>query len=106
MGTELANTLYRRRSVASSFAESRLAWALAETACPFLDTDERNEMFVAIGIGDTFAAIRQTLEVISRAHRSVDGRTATRLHAWLTAYACHDDEARLRHWIGRVTAAH
>jgi len=69
-------------------------------------TDQRNEMFVAIGVGDTFAAIRLALDVISRAHCSVEGRTAAQLHAWLNAYTCHDDALQLRHWIGRVTAAH
>jgi hypothetical protein len=103
---ELANSLHRRPAVASSFAESRLAWTLAETASPFLDSDQRNQMFVAIGIGDTFAAIRLALEVISRAHCNVEECTATRLRDWLNAYLCHDDEPRLRHWIGRVTAAH
>jgi len=43
-------------------------------------------MFVAIGVGDTFAAIRLALDVISRAHCSVEGRTAAQLHAWLNAY--------------------
>jgi hypothetical protein len=43
-------------------------------------------MFVAIGVGDTFAAIRLALDA--------------------NAYTCHDDAPQLRHWIGRVTAAH
>ena len=108
MGTELAASPYRRPVVAKQFRECRLAWAFFETACPypFLDADQRNEMFVAIGVGDTFAAIRLALEVISRAHCSVEGRTAARLHAWLNAYTCHDDAPQPRHWIGRVTAAH
>jgi hypothetical protein len=106
MGTELAASPYRRPVVASSFGECRLAWALAETASPFLAADQRNEMFVAIGVGHTFAAIRLALDVISRAHCSVEGRTAAQLHAWLNAYTCHDDAPQLRHWIGRVTAAH
>jgi hypothetical protein len=31
---------------------------------------------------------------------------AAQLHVWLSTYICHGDELRLRHWIGRVTAAH
>jgi hypothetical protein len=90
-------------AVASTFGESRLAWSLADMAVNYLDTDQRNELFVAIGVGDTFVAICIALDVISRAHCSVESGTAAKLKAWLTAYRGHDDEPTLRRWIHRVT---
>jgi len=41
--------------------EVSLAWALALTAKPHLDDVERNDIFVQIGAGETFAAIRELL---------------------------------------------
>ena len=93
----------RLSAVASSFGESRLAWLLAETATRLLTDDQRDELFVAIGVGDTFTAICTSLDVISNAHCGVEGSTAVKLAAWLTAYRGHDDEAQLRRWIYRVT---
>jgi hypothetical protein len=90
-------------TVASSSGESRLAWSLAEMAARLLDEDQRDELFVAIGVGDTFDAICSALDAISRAHCGVEGSTAIRLKAWLTAYRGHDDEAQLRRWVHRVT---
>ncbi len=37
--------------------EISLAWALAEAARPHLSNVERNDVHVAIGVGETFAAI-------------------------------------------------
>ena len=38
--------------------EADLAWALAEAVKPYVSTVERNHVFMAIGAGETFAAIR------------------------------------------------
>ena len=97
--------IYGRSPAASSFAESRLAWLLAETASPFLDADQHHDMFVAIGIGDTFTAIALALDAISRAGGTIDRHIATRLETWLNAYIGHDDEGQLRSWIHQLAAA-
>jgi hypothetical protein len=90
-------------AVASSSGESRLAWLLADMAVRLLHENQRDELFVAIGVGDTFDAICTALDVISRAHCGVESNTAIKLKAWLTAYRHHDDEAQLRRWVHRVT---
>lgn len=90
-------------AAASNFGESLLAWSLAELAVRYLDDDRQNELFVTIGVGDTFTAICLALDVISRAHCSVEGRTAAKLWAWLVAYQNHDEAPRLRRWVHRVT---
>lgn len=88
--------------VGTRFGESRLAWSLAETAGPFLESDQRNEMFVAVGVGDTFTAICLALNAISRADCSIEGLIATRLNVWLDAYIGHDDEPKLRRLLRQV----
>ena len=90
-------------TVASSFGESRLAWSLAEMAARLLGEAQRDELFVAIGVGDTFDAICTALDAISKAHCGVEGSTALKLKAWLTAYRGHDNEGQLRRWVHRVT---
>jgi hypothetical protein len=42
--------------------EADLAWALSLAVKPQLNVGERNHIFVAIGAGDTFAAIRSLLK--------------------------------------------
>lgn len=86
----------------TTFGESGLAWSLAEKAGPFLDFDQRNEMFVAIGVGEAFTAIRLALNVISCADCRIEGRIATRLNLWLDAYIGHEDEPRLRRLIRQM----
>jgi hypothetical protein len=46
--------------------EANLAWAVAEAAKPYLSAVERDAVFVAIGAGETFAAIRR----LSRSNES------------------------------------
>jgi hypothetical protein len=83
----------------SGSGEAEVAWSLADAARLSLDTTERNDVFIAIGIGETFAAICLLLDAITRADTRVEARLAARLWTWLDAYACHDDEPRLRRLI-------
>src|SRR6185312_8395934 len=43
------------------YSEANLAWALADTARPHLSPAERNKVYVAIAVGETFAAIRHLI---------------------------------------------
>lgn len=83
----------------SGSGEAEVAWSLADAARPYLDTTERNDVFIAIGVGETFAAICLLVDVITRADARVEARLAARLWTWLDAYAGHDDEPRLRRLI-------
>jgi hypothetical protein len=56
-------------------------------------------VFIAIGVGETFAAICLLVDVITRADARLEARLAARLWTWLDAYAGHDDEPRLRRLI-------
>jgi hypothetical protein len=45
--------------------EANLAWALALAAKPFLDVVDRNDIFVAIGAGETFAVVRALVKWVA-----------------------------------------
>jgi hypothetical protein len=76
-----------------------LAWTLADAASRYLGTVQRNEVFVAIGIGDALTAIRLLLDAITRAGSTVEEGLATRLSSWLDSYSGHDDEPLVRRLI-------
>jgi hypothetical protein len=79
--------------------EVNLAWDLIEAAKPHLNARERNYVFVTVGAGDTFAAIRQLLKVVAAK------RIPLRLHlvrlctTWLDSYAMHAEYEQLRRLI-------
>lgn len=87
----------------SRVVEAELTWALAEVAGAHLDVAERNNLYVAIGIGETFFAIGLLTAAIVRNDLAISGNLVTRLHAWLDSYCGHDDELRLRDLIGRMS---
>ncbi|WAJ46989.1 hypothetical protein OK015_11370 [Mycobacterium sp. Aquia_216] len=60
-------------------------------------------MFVAIGVGETFAAICLLLDAVTRVDARVEAWLAARLWTWLDAYAGHEDEPRLRLLIRQAT---
>jgi hypothetical protein len=76
--------------------EANLAWMLALTVKPQLNTGERNDIFVAIGAGDTFAAIRSLLKWVAIKRIPVAPDLALRCASWLDAYVGHEDERYLR----------
>src|ERR1700743_362798 len=65
----------------------------------YLGTVQRNDVFVAIGIGDALTAIRLLLDAITRAGSTVEEGLATRLSSWLDSYTGHDDEPLVRRLI-------
>src|ERR1700742_4951695 len=70
----------------TGYGESELAWSLADTVSRYLDSTTRNKVFVAIGVGETFAAICLLLDAVTGADAWVDARLAARLWIWLDAY--------------------
>jgi hypothetical protein len=79
--------------------EADLAWALAETAKPHLSAAERYDIFMAIGAGETFAAIRQLFRWVAIKGIPVGLDLVERCAAWLHAYGGHEDERDLRRLI-------
>jgi hypothetical protein len=79
--------------------EANLAWAIAEAAKPYLNAVERNAVFVAIGAGETFAAIRELLRSIEIKRIPLGLDLLMQCRTWLRGYGGHDDERHLRRLI-------
>ena len=79
--------------------EANLAWALALAAEPHLDALERNYTFVAIGAGETFAAIYTLLKWVAIKRIPVEPDLVRQCISWLDAYVGHRDERYLRRLI-------
>jgi len=79
--------------------EADLAWALAEVTKPHLSAVERYGVFMAIGAGETFAAIRQLFSWVAIKRIPVGLDLVERCTTWLHAYAGHEDERYLRRLI-------
>ena len=79
--------------------ETNLAWALAEAVKPHLSTVERDNVFVAIGSGETFAAIGQLFKSAATKRIPLRPDLLQRCRTWLGAYVGHDDERYLRRLI-------
>ena len=84
--------------------EVSLAWALALTAKPHLDDVERNDIFVQIGAGETFAAIRELLKWVATKRIPLGPDLVQWCVSWLDAYVGHEDERYLRRLIEDVVS--
>jgi len=79
--------------------EANLAWALVLAAKPHMDAVERNDIFVAIGAGETFAAIHALLKWVAIKRIPMEPDLVQRCISWLDAYVGHEDERYLRRLI-------
>jgi hypothetical protein len=75
--------------------EAKLAWAVAEAAKPYLSAVERDAVFVAIGAGETFAAIRQLLRSVEIKRIPLRPDLLHYCRTWLHGYFGHEDERYL-----------
>jgi hypothetical protein len=79
--------------------ETNLAWALAEAITAHLSAVERNHVFVVIGAGETFAAIRHLFKSAAFKRIPLRPDLLRQCTSWLHAYVGHEDERYLRHLI-------
>jgi hypothetical protein len=79
--------------------EADLAWAVAEAAKPYLSAVERNAVFVAIGAGETFVAIRGLLRSVEINRIPLGFDLLQQCRMWLRGYGGHGDERLLRRLI-------
>jgi hypothetical protein len=79
--------------------ETNLAWALIEAANAHLHARQRNHVFVAIGAGDTFAAISLLLKLIGAMQILLPPHLVQQCAAWLDTYALHEEHEHLRSLI-------
>jgi hypothetical protein len=89
----------RAPSAGRNAQEANLAWALIEVAKPHMNAGERNFVFVAVGAGDTFAAIRSLINLIAAKRIPLRPHLLQLCTAWLDAYTLHDAHEQLRRVI-------
>ena len=82
--------------------ETSLAWALADAAKPHLNVVERSDVYVAIGVGDTFAAIHSLITSPAGRRIAIPAQLVRECHGWLDFYAGHGDEPYLRGLVEQV----
>lgn len=75
--------------------EVNLAWSLIEAAKPRLDARECNHVFVSVGAGDSFTAIRILVKLIAVKGIRLKPQLAQLCITWLEAYASHEDHELL-----------
>jgi hypothetical protein len=76
--------------------EANLAWALIDAAKPHMNAGERNYAFVAVGAGDTFAAICSLINLVAVKRIPLRPRLVQLCTTWLVCYASHADYGHLR----------
>jgi predicted helicase len=79
--------------------ETNLAWALIEAAKPHLSDRERYNIFVTVGAGETFAAIRILLKLAAAKRIPVQTDLVQLCTMWLDTYPHHREEQHLRSLI-------
>jgi hypothetical protein len=92
---------YRARS-RPGVVDTELAWQLADTARDHLDMAQRNDVYIAIAVGDAFWAVKFLLQTIVRSELAVHADLAPKLSRWAASYRDHPEHAQLRHLIGRI----
>jgi hypothetical protein len=85
--------------VARLVQEINLAWALAEAVKPYLSAVERNHVFMAIGAGENFSAIRGLFKSVAIKRIALRPDLVQQCATWLHAYVGHKDEQYLRRLI-------
>jgi hypothetical protein len=76
--------------------EASLAWALALAAKPHLGAVDRNEIYVAIGAGETLEAIRKLVKLVAVERIPVKRDLELGCLSWLRGYVGHEDERSIR----------
>jgi hypothetical protein len=79
-----------------------LAWALADAAKPHLNPVERTDVYVAIGVGETFAAVRYLITSAAEKRIALPAQLVQGCQSWLDLYIGHEDERHLRRLLEQV----
>lgn len=77
-------------------AESDLAWELADAISPLLADSDRDQLYAAIGSGESYTAIDTVLQTMARQSSPMLPELVAKVANWLDAYTHSDDAPRLR----------
>jgi len=67
-----------------------------------LSAAQRNDVHVAIGVGESFGVIHYLITSAADGHITVPAELVHRCTRWLDAYAGHEDECYLRGLVDHV----
>jgi hypothetical protein len=79
--------------------EANLVSTLVDVAKADLDARERNHVFVSVGAGDSFTAIRILIKLIADKQIPLHPHLVHLCTTWLQAYTLHEDYAHLRRLV-------
>lgn len=82
--------------------DDAIAWELAATAHPHLTRAAADRIYIAIGVGETFAAIDALITAVARHHLPLGRVLIATVASWLDCYRGQDAEPRLRHLLGEI----
>jgi hypothetical protein len=83
--------------------EADLAWRLALAVKPHLDTVERNDIFVALGAGDTFSAMRRLLKLVAVKKIRIGPQLVRQCISWLEGHVQQNGEY-FRHLVESIVS--
>ena len=86
----------------NQWAESDLAWELADAISPLLADSDRAQLYATIGSGESYAAIDTVLQTIAYQSLSIPTELISKLTNWLDAYAHSDDAPRLHELLHAI----
>lgn len=89
--------------VRKALSDAALAWELAATAHPYLSRVDADRIYIALGIGDAFAAIDELVTIIALNQIPLGEDQVATAVTWLDCYLGHDAEPRLRKLLAEVT---
>jgi hypothetical protein len=78
------------------WAESDLAWELADAISPLLGERDRVQLYATIGSGESYTAINTLLQTMAHHRLPIPTEFIPKLTGWLDAYAHSHDASRLR----------
>jgi hypothetical protein len=82
--------------------DGALAFELAAAARPHLSRADADRIYIAIGVGETYAAIAALLAVIARNQIRLGEDLGAVLAGWLDCYRGQDAQPRLRKLLAEV----
>lgn len=82
--------------------DAELAWDLADSTRGHLDATQRNDIYMAIAVGDAFWAVKFLLRTVVMSELGLRADLVPKLLRWVAAYRDHPEQALLAHLIGRV----
>jgi hypothetical protein len=92
----------RKNSEMNDWAETDLAWELAEIAGPYIPDHDRTQIYTTIGAGYSYAGIDTLLGILVQAGVPISPMLVDKLVHWLDAYMHHDDAPRLREMLDAI----